>query len=281
MKLRSLLLSSALLLTAACGGSDASDDNGDGEDVTVGESNTARVTPGEFELDDHPHGVPSDCDVHTHLSLTNDGTSSATLTETVGGMCRLAVMPNLRTYRLRLAKTECGSRFYTGSHKDKEGRTSTLSITDHRARVCEDVIPAQLVVTENATTKYSRDPAPAGYNQSLTVTGKLVRTVGVGGENTGTSVQTKDQGTLELILDAGEQNQFQDGATARVKGTVKFLSGVETHDRKAIDVTEMLLCPTTNHVDCMPGPNVRLSSYCSSENRSWVTKNCPGVTFTD
>src|SRR4051812_20441850 len=105
MNLRTLLLSSAILL-AACGGSDAQDD-GDGEDVTVGESNTARITPGEFELDDHPHGVASNCDVHTHLSLKNDGGSSATLGETVGGMCRLAVQPNLRTFRLRLAKTEC------------------------------------------------------------------------------------------------------------------------------------------------------------------------------
>src|ERR1051325_6861397 len=95
MKLRSLLLSSAILL-AACGGSDA--DDGDGEDVTVGESNTAKVTPGEFELDVQPHGVASNCDVHTHLSLKNDGTSTATLNETVGGMCRLAVQPNFRTF---------------------------------------------------------------------------------------------------------------------------------------------------------------------------------------
>jgi hypothetical protein len=282
MKISTLCASAAVLLLIACGG-EGTQDSGDGEDVTVGESNAAKITAGEFELDTQPHGVASACDVHTHLSLKNDGASTATLTEVVGGACRLAVQPNLRTYQLRFTKTECGSRYYSGSHKDADG-THAITIVDHRGRICEDIVPAQIVLTETVpgpitTTKYSRDPAPVG-GQAIEVTGKLIHTVGIGGENTGRSVQSQDE-TVELILDEGEQNQFQEGATARVKGTVKFLNGVETHNRKAIDVTEMLLCPTMRNVDCMPGPDVRLSNYCSSGNRSWVTKNCPGVTFTD
>jgi hypothetical protein len=288
MKLRSLLLLIAVSSSLVVGCSGADDSMADDQDVTVGESNGAKVTPGEFELGDQPHSIPSACDVHTHLSLKNDGSSTATLSEVVGGMCRLAVQPNLRTYRLRLSpKIDCGTKIYTGSIK-RDGTSSSIKITDHRARTCEDVIPAAIIVEETVagypgpitTTLYARDAAP-GAGAAVTLTGTLVHTVGIGGENTGSSIQTNDQGTLELVLDGGEAAEFAPGKTARVKGTLTFLNGVETHNRKAVDVTEILLCPATDHIDCMPGPNVRLSSYCAGENRAWVGTSCPGVTFTD
>lgn len=276
LSLRSLLLIGVSLLAVACGSS--ADDAAAGDEA---DSTGSRVASGEFELGDTPHSVPTDCDVHTHLSL-KDSPSTATLSEVVGGMCRLAVMPNLRTYKLHLSKTDCGSLSYTGKLKDG----STIRLTDHRARTCEDVVPAQIVVEETSlagydsttTTKYSRDPAPAGGGAEVTVTGTLVHTVGIGGENTGTSIQNAD-GTTELVLDGAEVNEFVEGKTARVKGTITFLNGVETHDRKAIDVNDMLLCPDPGTIDCMPEPNVRLSNLCSNENQAWVTASCPGVSY--
>jgi hypothetical protein len=41
-----------------------------------------------------------------------------------------------------------------------------------------------------------------------------------------------------------------------------------------------LVCPSPGYVNCMPGPNRRLSNLCSSENRAWAEANCPGVKFT-
>jgi len=262
------------MLAVACGGAGGADD-GEGDDVTVGESNGARVTPGEFELDVAPHGVATACDVHTHLVLASDPTSTATLSEVVGGMCRLAVQPNVRSYRLRLAKTECGSRHYTGSVHDADG-TRSIAIDDHRARTCDDAIPSRIVVTETlpgaaTTTKYARDPVLAA-GAAITESGTLVTS-----REEGASIQTKDQGVLELILDPNEQNLFADGKTARVKGAVKY----DAQNRKAIDVIEILLCPAQGPISCTPSPFARLSSYCSSENRAWVTKSCPGITFID
>jgi hypothetical protein len=267
-----LLLSLSAVACATSGEDAASGDEAD--------STGSRVTPGEFELGDAPHSVPTDCDVHTHLSL-KDSPSTATLTEVVGGMCRLAVQPNERTYKLHLKQTDCGSLIYTGSLKD--GRS--ITITDNRARTCEDVLEALVVVQEtnlssyDSTTKtmYSRDPA-TGAGAAITVTGKLVHTVGIGGENTGSSIQNAD-GTTELVLDAGEVNQFIENKTARVSGTVTYLNGVETHDRKAIDVTEIVVCPDPSTINCVPGPTVRLSNLCSNDNQTWVKANCPGVNY--
>jgi len=89
-----------------------------------------------------------------------------------------------------------------------------------------------------------------------------------------------ESGMIELILDPGERNQFVDGKRARVKGKLTTLSGVETHDRPAVDVSAMLVCPNPGWINCMPGPTVRPGGYCG-ENRSWVQANCEGVDFAD
>lgn len=44
---------------------------------------------------------------------------------------------------------------------------------------------------------------------------------------------------------------------------------------------EMLVCPDPGYVNCMPGPNVRLSNLCANDNRSWVSANCAGVSYLD
>ncbi len=277
------VFSVSAVLAVACGGADPSaDEVGDGDEVSSEEALKANVTPGTFKLYATPNATPHGCDIHTKLDLKAATYSTASLEEVVGGMCMVAVIPNPRTYRLRLAGTSCGSKIYTGSFK-KAGKRSEIKITDHRSRMCMDVMPALIVVEEtqngDTTTKYSASAA-APTGQQVTVTGKLLRTFGIGGENTGTSIKEKGGAVTELILDDSERTLFVEGKTARVKGTVKNLWGVETHLRKAIDVSDLLTCPVSKYVDCMPGPNVRLSNLCSGENQSWVTANCPGVTYT-
>lgn len=252
------------------------------DDVSSEEALTTRLTPGSFKLYGEPHHqVNAGCDLYTSLDLKS-GPAAATLEEHVGGMCEIAVRPNLRTYRLKQTSTSCGSKIYQGSIR-KQGKSYAIKITDHRTRLCEDVIPALIVVEETPPggtaqiTKFSLDVQPT---QQVELTGKLVHTMGIGGENTGASIATS-QGMLELVLDAGERAQFVDGKTARVRGTRTTLSGVETHNRPALDVSEMLVCPDAGTVNCMPGPNVRLSSLCAMDNRSWVQSNCAGVHYVD
>lgn len=284
-----VLAAAAASLTMACSADTSDDPNAGGEedDVSVDEANAAKVKPGSFKLYAQANAQPNpSCDLHTKLDLKADYFSTASLSEAVGGFCEIAAVPNPRTYRLRLASVDCGSRIYTGSVK-KQGKSYKIKITDHRTRLCENVVPAAIIVEETvpgfpAGTKYSYDgapPPPAG-GQQVTLEGELTRSFGIGGENTGSSIATAS-GLVELILDAGERNQFTPGRRARAKGEIKFLSGVETRNRKALDVKEMLVCPDPGYVNCMPGPNVRLSNLCASENRSWISANCAGVSYLD
>ena len=290
MKLKALsvvlLAAAAASLSMACtANTEDSANDADADDVTVDEANAAKVGPGNFKLYGQPHAEPNpSCDIHTKLDLKADYFSTATLTEAVGGFCEIAVFPNPRTFRLRLAGIDCGSRIYAGS-LTKQGKKYKIKITDNRTRLCENVVAAALVVEETVpgfpgaitTTKYSYDGQPA--SAEVTLEGTFVATMGIGGENTGASIKTSSE-LVELILDAGERNQFIDGKKARAKGTIKFLSGVETQNRKALDVKELLVCPNPGYLNCMPGPNVRLSSLCSSDSRTWVEANCPGVQYT-
>ncbi len=285
MKLALVALTLAATSLFACAATTDDGEDADSDDVSSDEVIAAKIADIEVDLGTKPHQQPSSCDVHTRLSIKS---GKATLMEVVTGIpgqaqCRLAVNPNVRSYNLKLSKTDCGSRIYAGSMK-KAGEKYAIEITDNRARLCENVIPGLLEVKETVpgfpgaitTTKYSRDPAPAASN--LEITGKLVRSFGIGGENTGFSVQTAT-GMTERVLDAGEQNQFVEGKVARVRGASKLLSGVETHNRPAIEVSSLLVCPADGYINCMPGPNVRLSGLCGGEDHSWVQANCPGVDF--
>lgn len=269
-------------LVVACGGNAEEADGANADDVTNDEANAAKVKAGSFKLYDQPHATPNaSCDVHTKIDLTSTGGSKATVSEGLEGTCELYVMPNPRTYKLKDAGSSCGSRIFKGS-VTKGGKKYSIKITDHRTRLCEDIIPALLVVEETVpgfpgaitTTKYSYDQAPPA--QTVTAEGTLTRTFGIGGENTGYSIATAS-GLTELVLDAGEASEFAEGKKARVKGTPTLLSGVETQNRPAIDVQEMLVCPNAGTINCMPGG--ALSPLCASDATAWVTANCPGVGF--
>lgn len=277
-----ILLSSTAFFAVACGGADSVSEEDGVDEVSEAEAISAKITPGEFKLYAEPNAAPSpSCDPHTKLELKAARFSTASLREAVGGFCEIAVIPNPRTYRLRQTGNSCGSRTFAGS-VTRAGKRSEITITDHRKRTCRDIVPAKIIVEEKrggvTVTKYSSN-APAG-GDPVEVTGKLIRSFGIGGENTGASIGSPD-GITELVLDAGERNQFVAGKTARVKGTITYLSGVETSNRRAIDVSEMLVCPNAGTINCMPDPRVRLSNLCAADNRTWVTANCAGVDFAD
>jgi hypothetical protein len=251
---------------------------------------TASVTAGSFKLYNEPHARPNpSCDIHTKLVLSADRGSKAHLEEVVGGFCEIAVFPNTREYSLRLTDTSCGSKVWEGTRKDETGQRWTLKVTDNRTRLCEDVIAALLVVdegrvTENGEepfTKFSKDDGPGPVEgDRVTVEGKLAQVVAIGGETTGFAIAAADGVSHELILDPAEQKLFEEGKNARVKGSIKMLSGAELPSRAAVDVSSLLLCPSSGtRINCMPGPNVRLSPLCGAENRAWASASCEGVTF--
>src|SRR5690606_15065267 len=69
-----------------------------------------------------------------------------------------------RFYRLRLDGTSCGSKIYKGQ-KRIAGKRRSITVTDHRTRMCRDLVPAQIIVEEtddsgDTHTKYSFDGAP-------------------------------------------------------------------------------------------------------------------------
>jgi hypothetical protein len=255
------------------------------DEVSAEEAIKAGVKPGKFVLHHEVNHTPDPrCDSFTDLELKANG--RAELSDRLAGRCALTAFPNPnnRAYTLRARDGGCGSKIYEGSRRVALGPAKTgiarIKITDHRGRLCMDLQPAQLIVEETVpgfpgpiTTKlFSQD----SVKEDIEVTGKLVRTLGIGGENTGASIASKE-GMFELVLDAGERGLFQAGKTARVRGTKTTLSGVETHDRPAIDVSDMFVCPDPGFINCMPGPNVRLSRACGEV--SWVEQNCPGVEF--
>ena len=68
------------------------------------------------------------------------------------------------------------------------------------------------------------------------------------------------------------------GAASAVAAT---LSGVETHNRPAIEVHKLVVCPAANtSLNCQPPVSADLSAVCGSD-RSWVQAKCQGVTFLD
>lgn len=110
------------------------------------------------------------------------------------------------------------------------------------------------------------------------VEGTLKKTAGIGGENTGASIQTAS-GLTELVLD-DHAAEFVDGRFAKVTGKKTTLSGVETHDRPAIEVKALLVCPAPNAViDCMP-PIAPGNTICG-QDRAWIQAKCQGVQYLD
>jgi hypothetical protein len=112
---------------------------------------------GVFKLYEDGSEPDPACDLHTVLELAHNsayGPLQATLHDALDGVCKLAVNPAERAYTLKLDHVDCGSKVYKGASLD--GVKREVTITDHRTRVCRDVVPAQVIVEETETSERSR-----------------------------------------------------------------------------------------------------------------------------
>lgn len=276
-----LLALAATPLFAACAAT-SSDDDASSDAVNEDEIVGAKVET--FRLYGEPNAKPSAfCDMHTRLDLktASNGNRYATLSEALspGSACEIAVIPNPRTYRLKKTSDSCGSTIYSATARTKDGAWA-LELTDHRGRICEDLVPAQIITKE---TKPGVDHPVVSYSldrpSKITMEGDLIRTFGLGGENTGKSIGGPE-GFFELVLDDAQSAKFVAGRKARVSGTIVTLSGVETENRLAIDADELLVCPAAGTINCMPIVSPEAAPYCGAAARAFY-ETCPGVTFVD
>lgn len=240
----------------------------------------ATLTTGTFNLfgaADVPRApnkpVVGSCVRYTEMSIRRGFTGfQAHLEDRVGAFggegktCKLAVNPAPRDYFLSFDSVSCGSTNWAGATG-----TRTIKITDHASRTCEDFRISKLQVEEDGIMRVTWPIEQFD--------GTLKQSFGIGGENTGTSLATSS-GVMELVLSDAQRNQFVDGRNARVVGERRTLSGVETSNRPAIGVIDLLVCPAPGEtLNCMPGPTVRLSNLCSPDNQAWVVDKCEGVTI--
>ena len=134
------------------------------------------------------------------------------------------------------------------------GSNGTLSCTRSTGGFAF-MVSASCTLTENAATDEVEK-------------GTLVHTVGIGGENTGFSAKIGNK-TIELVLDETAQASFVEGRVARITGTPTTLSGVETHDRPAIKVSDLLVCPAAHStLNAMPPVDA---------DTRWMEQNCPDL----
>jgi hypothetical protein len=149
----------ACLLVAGCAVDSTADTDEDA--VSAEEAVKAGIAAGTFKLYEQPRHQPNaSCDVHTAIELSSYRSGSRIdLKNVVGGLCEIYVEPQERFYRLRFDGTSCGSRIYKG-RKKINGKTRDITVTDHRTRMCRDLVPAKIIVEEtDQPTKYSFDGA--------------------------------------------------------------------------------------------------------------------------
>lgn len=112
---------------------------------------TPGFQPGRFFLVDATRPVQSPgCTIGTELVLQGSPQAGvvAHLRERVIGVCEIHVAPNVRRYRLQQTQTSCGSLVFRGAARLADGRSSMIELTDHRARLCLDIVPARVVAQE-------------------------------------------------------------------------------------------------------------------------------------
>lgn len=262
--------------------------DGASTEASAAEVTTAasHVLAGNFKLYAEPFHRPSPgCDLHTSIELKQTPTGAvAIVEERVGGMCLVASIPNHREYELRQTTGAC-AKVYEGETIVKNGvgldphKKSKIKIEDNRGFVCmAKPFLGELVVTETlaktagpeTTTKFSSEAEP------VTLKGTLVHSVGIGGENTGTSLETAD-GMIELVLSPEQIKAFVEERVARVTGVHTVLQGVETGERDAIKVSALVVCPAPgSFINMMPHPFAPGQERDGVDN-GWILENCPGV----
>ena len=124
----------------------------------------AEFATGAFELYAEPHFQPGGfCDKGVRLTLDKTALQGnvAVLENFLNGACEIFVPANPRHYKITSVTDDgCGSRIYKGTRQGQRG-TYEVEIVDNRGRLCENVIPALVVVTERGpdgeATLFSHD----------------------------------------------------------------------------------------------------------------------------
>lgn len=124
----------------------------------------AEFATGSFDLYAEPHFKPQGfCDKGVRLVLDKTELQGkvAFLENFLNGACEIFVPANPRHYKITSVTDDgCGSTIYKGKTSGPRG-TYQIEIVDNRGRMCENVIPALVVVTERGPdgekTLYSHD----------------------------------------------------------------------------------------------------------------------------
>lgn len=119
---------------------------------------------GKFTMYGEPHHkVNAFCDRGATLTMdkTTLNGNVAMLENFLQGACEMFVPANPRLFKITSVTDDgCGSTIYKGSFQGNRGLVE-IEITDNRGRMCENVIPALIVVTERTEegehTLYSHD----------------------------------------------------------------------------------------------------------------------------
>lgn len=193
---------------------------------------TARFSPESF------------CDLHTVLKLFNTDTGiAASLQNALDGICEIAVFPNLSNYTLEKTGQSCGSDIYVGTLVGNvEHAAPKIEITDHRNRMCRDIVPAAIVVQQVFSETITRPlfSLDFGGTRLISLDGTLVGIMAIGGETTGFALLTADGNYVELDFATDAlRAAFAEDKKVTIVGAYKTVRGVEIPTRQVFVVRSM------------------------------------------
>lgn len=227
------------LAATACGTENTSST----KDIEVAPVET--INEAAFKMYDQARFTPeSFCDLHTVLKLFNTETGiAASLQNSLDGICELAVFPNVRTYSLEKVGQSCGSDLYVGRLIGiVEHAAPTIEITDHRNRICRDIVPATVIVKQIFSESLS---APIfsydfGGVPLLGLDGTLTQIMAIGGETTGFALMLTNGNLIELdFATPALRAAFVEDNRVNILGNYKTVRGVEIPVRQVFVVESM------------------------------------------
>jgi hypothetical protein len=177
----------------------------------------------------------------------------------------------LRSVRVVPTPTSCPTDGPGLSLKVQRGPAETTYTVPHNACFLPGSIAAESIGKVLAAAVKLSSPT------SQTVEGELVTHFAIGGESTGLAVRTEN-GLVEFALPpGGTRDAFVPGRKAILVGALKQQTGVEIGSREVLFVDRHLVCPAAGAaVNCQPPTD---SAMCAFENRSWLQRNCDGISF--
>ncbi|MFO0670296.1 MAG: hypothetical protein U0235_11820 [Polyangiaceae bacterium] len=286
IKLGSWIALTGLSLAAvACSGADVSDDLSQGD--TDDELRTSSVT--EFSVYRStgftPPPPPGSCRPSGHWTV-NLATSAFDADACIDGktvkVSRALSADEVRRAKSGLSKVRTAKR-PTACPTDAPVRSLDVTRSGTETHYVEQ---RSACGGANAVTSTSigalvdlmEELSTAGAAQgSQTYEGKLMRVMAIGGETTGKVIQTAN-GRFELDFASADSSAFVNGQQARVVGTPYDKQGVEIPMRHLVKVEDIVVCPVSGHLNCMP-PIANKITQNQCANTDWLRTNCGGISI--